>query len=145
MNRPAVEHVFIAGAVATGKSTLLRKFSRESERALLIYDPTHAAVDWHDGWRPGHNRFMAHISDGTVTRIYNHASDFKRALHSASDADVFVDEAADIFGQYDRETHGIVTKGRHNGLRFFFSKPAVKNGCANSADSMRQILPIPTL
>lgn len=121
--RPKYEHIAIYGASQTGKSTLLRKFSRNSVRDCIIYDPTGEPCDWHNGWRPGVSKFASWkiFDNGRTTKIIDDPDAFARLVKKSIDADVFVDEAADVFSISQRDNYKIITKGRHDGLRIFFA------------------------
>lgn len=118
MNPRETQHLFFSGVTHTGKSTLMRKISRESGRNMIIYDPTYAPVNWTDGWRPGANRFDTFFgSDAMRTDIFHDKHTFLAAVRRAHDCDVFIDEAGDIFAHTDRDNFALATKGRHAGLR----------------------------
>lgn len=121
MNRPPIEHIAAYGSVASGKSTLLRRFSRHCKREQIIYNPTIAPMDWNDGWRPDRSGFFSFGAAELRTADYSDADDFIRNGLRANDADIFCDEGADCFAVPQKAAHQIVTKGRHRGLRIFLA------------------------
>lgn len=139
-NRPRFEHIGIFGATQTGKSTVLRKFSRASDRDIIVYDPTHAQQDYHDGWRPGNERFFSKLiggEDSQKTAIYSNPELFYIAAQNAENCDVFIDEAADIFDHAAKHRHALMVSGRHRGLRLFIAtqrprqvSPNVRQQCS---------------
>lgn len=116
MNRPAIEHVGIFGSSMTGKSTLARRFSRTSQRNQIIYDPTAHGQDWTDGWKPDDSHFFG---GDKFAKVYERPDEFIRKATRGADADIFADEAADVFALSMTANHPLITKGRHNGLRVF--------------------------
>lgn len=131
IDRPKHEHVFIAGSSQTGKSTLLRNFCRRSERAVIIYDPTAEPCDWENGWRPGANKFSRWFGDGIRTDVYTEVAPFMAHAKVASDCDVFVDEAADVFAVNQNANHSLVTQGRHRGLTIYMASQRLKQVSPN--------------
>ena len=143
MNRPAIEHVFAAGSSASGKSTLLRYFARggnceavagtPAERDMIIYDPTNAPQDHHDGWRVNLQRWY---NDAPRTWQFNNPAAFVAAARRAQNADLYIDEATDIFSLSLKQNHYLMTTGRHSGNRLFIASqrpaqiaPTVRNQC----------------
>lgn len=119
--RPKYEHVGIFGSTMTGKSTILRRFSRASDRDVFIFDPTDAPSDFVDGWRPDARRFFSVMDTGAKTSFHNDATSFLTAVRTAKNADIFIDESDMIFSQSMRENFTLVTRGRHLGNRYFLA------------------------
>ena len=107
----------------TGKSVLLRYFSRQAKyaRRQIIYDPMSDLSkpkdlqNWGNGWRPS----PAIFSGEPATRITNDPRKFASWCRHESDCDVFIDESGDIFQH--RESKELLTRGRHRGLQIFFA------------------------
>ena len=142
-NRPAIEHIFLAGSTATGKSTLLRHFSRggclekvrgtDPNRDILIYDPTGHAQEHSDGWRPDVSRFW---NQAPRTKQFSRPDSFVAAARRCVNTDLYVDEAADVFSLSLPDNFYLITKGRHFGNRVFVATqrppqvaPTVRNQC----------------
>ena len=135
MNAPAFSHWLICGSSQTGKSTMMHRLSRESRRQQVIYDPTYAPKDdaaknIRGFWRHDLANFVEKINplveSPRTTTICRTEPDFIFTAEYARDADLFIDEAQDIFAQTKRENFWLMTRGRHQGLRLHIASQRPK-------------------
>lgn len=128
MVEPAFKHWLICGVSQTGKSTAMRRLSRESRRRLIVYDPTgmyknDPRKNRIDGWRADLAGVVETINPFVEsprnTDIFRTEMDFMDAAEKATDADLFIDEAQDVFAQRLMHNHWLMTQGRHRGLQLY--------------------------
>ena len=130
MNAPAYSHWLIAGVSQTGKSTFMRRLSRGMRRRQIVYDPTFADKGGAHGWRGDLAGILETINPAIEsprnTTMCHSIGDFLYAAENAVDADLFVDEAQDIFSQSQRENFALMTSGRHRGLQLHIASQRPK-------------------
>ena len=82
----------------SGKTTLaknLARLSRQKQRGVLVLDPMHD--EWDCDFKTANQ------------------DEFLQAFYASQCCDIFIDEAGDAIGQYDKAMFRTATKGRHWG------------------------------
>lgn len=102
----AIHHTLYVGVTMTGKTTLARYRARKLAamgRAVVVYDPVGTGTAG-GGWPDGDNVLQ-----------FDDFEQFMTWVRRNGDADLFIDEAGDHFGQHDSENHWLLRRGRHYG------------------------------
>lgn len=106
-------HWLYVGVTQSGKTTLARWHSRalvNARHQVIVYDPVGTATAG-GGWGAGDD-------GGEGFQFYNDPAKFAKAMESAQDAFVFIDESADVHSHSQVENQWMLRKGRHQGLYF---------------------------
>ena len=106
-------HWLYVGVTQSGKTTLARWHARALVKArhhVIVYDPVGTPTAG-GGWGDG--------DDGSQGfDFYSDPEKFNKAMESAKDSFVFIDESADIHSHSQVENQWMLRKGRHAGLYF---------------------------
>jgi Zonular occludens toxin (Zot) len=98
-------HTGYYGITQSGKTTVARFVARALAKAkhqIVVYDPMRTATrggDWPDS-----------------AIVYLQREQFLRDVGNMQNAQLFIDEADDIFSHEQKENFWIMTRGRHQGL-----------------------------
>lgn len=96
-------HTLIIGTTESGKTTLAKHFCAERTkggRNTLVLDPMF------DQWQ--------------ATRVFHDKDEFLQTAWLSESCDLFIDEAGDAIGQYDKLMTKLATRGRHWGHNCYF-------------------------
>lgn len=99
-------HSLYCGVTQTGKTTLARSHSRilkSHGQFVIVYDPVNTTTTHGGGW-------AADIITDDFDALLHYLETRRGAAH------VFIDEAGEHFGVGDRDSHWLLTRGRHKGL-----------------------------
>jgi Zonular occludens toxin (Zot) len=97
-------HTGYYGITQSGKTTIARHIAKllSKNHQLIVFDPV-GTPTIRGGW-----------PDNAM--IYNDTEQFLRAISKAQNAQLFIDEADEIFSHEQKENFWILSKGRHQGL-----------------------------
>lgn len=112
-------HVLIVGNSNSGKSWLARSLAARTDAAAIVFDPTMAR-----GWP-------------TSARKFSDPEAFFDYVEHATNAYVFIDEAATLWDYDEERADALVYRGRHRGLLIFLIaqrsrmvRPNARNQCS---------------
>jgi Zonular occludens toxin (Zot) len=98
-------HTGYYGITQSGKTTIARAVARalaKSRHQIVVYDPVGTST--HGGDWP------------KSSLIYNDSEKFLRDVRNMQNAQIFIDEADEVFSHEQKENFWILSRGRHQGL-----------------------------